>query len=61
MKPTSPEPWYFMALIHRETGDLSAALDDLDSALKYVAPESPQGTRIESLRQQVLAELGQGG
>jgi tetratricopeptide (TPR) repeat protein len=61
MKPSSPEPWYFMALIHREAGNLSDALDDLDAALEYVAPQSPQGARIESLRQQVLAELGQGG
>jgi tetratricopeptide (TPR) repeat protein len=60
INPLAHKPRYLAGLIHKESGDLDAALKDLDTALEIVPPGSPDRARIENLRREVLAALGQG-
>jgi cytochrome c-type biogenesis protein CcmH/NrfG len=48
-----------MAVVRREKGDLSGAVEDLERALEVAEPDSPHRQRIEQLRSRLLEQLEQ--
>jgi tetratricopeptide (TPR) repeat protein len=61
INPRGHEPRYFRALILKDTGDLPGAMEELNAALEFAPPASTHRAKIESLRREVSAALGQGG
>jgi Flp pilus assembly protein TadD len=61
MKPQDPRPWYFLALIHEQKGELAKAHQEVTRALELAPQSSPYRAEIEALRHRLGVLLGSEG